>query len=288
MKRRSAIKKIGLATSGGILLSNLLSACEEDDGPSDLIDYEGTVVIVGAGAAGLYAANLLNSRGIDVQILEASGQVGGRARSLRGFDDFPIELGADIVYGNNSLWSGIINELGLGLVDTRGDFFDKFVFDNQVRDISELSSLPGFTNAQEFVNNIAQYRGPSQPISQAIAEGDEALFSQIVEGQIGNRYGSDITRLDYLGTAEALSLTQSGVGESVLSSNPIQDVLFSRFNAVLDKVQFETVVEQISYGGEEITLRTSGGDITADKVIVTVPISILKNGTINFTPALPP
>lgn len=287
MKRRRAIKKIGLATTGGILLSNILGACSDDESPSDLITYDGTVVIIGAGAAGLYAADLLNSRGINVIILEAGDQIGGRARSVRGFDDFPVELGADIVYGNNSVWSAILDDLNLDLIDTQNNFTDKFIFENQVFTADELSNSAGFATAQEFANNINQYQGGSQPISQAIVEGDIALFSKIIEGQVGNRYGSDITRLDYRGTAESINLSVSGNEQSVVTGNPIQDILFSRFNGILDQVQFETVVQQVSYGGDQITLRTSQGDIIADKVIVTVPVSILKNGSINFTPSLP-
>lgn len=287
MKRRSAIKKIGLATSGGILLSNIISACADDETPTGLINYDGTVVIIGAGASGLYAADLLNQRGINVRILEAGKEIGGRARSLRSFDDFPVELGADIVYGNNSIWSTIINDLNLNLIDTENNLVDKFVFENQVFTANELSDSVGFVAAQEFINNISLYQGDSQSISQAITEGDITLFSRIIEGQVGNRYGSDITRLDYRGTAEALSLSTSGNGQFVLTGSPVQDILFSRFNSVLDKVEFETVVQQVSYGGDQITIRTSQGDFTADKVIVTVPVPILKSSIITFTPALP-
>jgi monoamine oxidase len=41
------------------------------------------VGIIGAGAAGLYSAVLLDSLGIDYDILEASGRVGGRIYTYR-------------------------------------------------------------------------------------------------------------------------------------------------------------------------------------------------------------
>jgi lysine-specific histone demethylase 1B len=53
-------------------------------------------------------------------------------------------------------------------------------------------------------------------------------------------------------------------------------------------VQFNTPIAAIDYSSDKIILTDSGGNTyTADKVIVTVPISILKLNEIAFTPALP-
>ncbi|PSM30629.1 FAD-dependent oxidoreductase, partial [Haliangium sp. UPWRP_2] len=43
------------------------------------------IIVIGAGAAGLYAARLLHSRGAQVTLLEAADRVGGRVKSLSGF-----------------------------------------------------------------------------------------------------------------------------------------------------------------------------------------------------------
>ena len=56
------------------------------------------VVIVGAGAAGLGAANHLRRRGLtDIMIVEASSEIGGRTKKLTGFVDYPLDLGASFV-----------------------------------------------------------------------------------------------------------------------------------------------------------------------------------------------
>jgi lysine-specific histone demethylase 1B len=57
---------------------------------------------------------------------------------------------------------------------------------------------------------------------------------------------------------------------------------------VISQVQFNTPIAAIDYSSDKIILTDSGGNTyTADKVIVTVPISILKLNEIAFTPALP-
>ena len=53
------------------------------------------VIVIGAGAAGLYAAYSLKRRNVDFEILEASSRIGGRVKETRDFADFPIDLGAE-------------------------------------------------------------------------------------------------------------------------------------------------------------------------------------------------
>jgi monoamine oxidase len=54
-----------------------------------------SVVVVGAGAAGLTAAHQLLAAGVEVTVLEAAPSHGGRMRRTLGFADVPIALGAE-------------------------------------------------------------------------------------------------------------------------------------------------------------------------------------------------
>ncbi|CAB9503358.1 Peroxisomal N(1)-acetyl-spermine/spermidine oxidase [Seminavis robusta] len=58
-----------------------------------------TILIVGAGAAGLTAAyTLLLQNVTDFRILEASNRIGGRLKKLEGFASFPIDLGGEWIH----------------------------------------------------------------------------------------------------------------------------------------------------------------------------------------------
>ena len=57
--------------------------------------YNGKVIIVGAGAAGLAAAKVLEQNNIDYIILEATNRYGGRLKKDTTLADFPIDIGAE-------------------------------------------------------------------------------------------------------------------------------------------------------------------------------------------------
>ena len=55
---------------------SILASCASDNTVYST-DFEGNVLIIGAGAAGMTAGYLLNHQGIDFQILGASSLLGG-------------------------------------------------------------------------------------------------------------------------------------------------------------------------------------------------------------------
>lgn len=72
-----------------------------------------SVLIIGAGISGLYAGHLLNSYGVPVVVVEASGQVGGRVREDSDFIDWNIELGGEYIHGTNHILKRLADKLGL-------------------------------------------------------------------------------------------------------------------------------------------------------------------------------
>ena len=58
--------------------------------------------------------------------------------------------------------------------------------------------------------------------------------------------------------------------------------------SIADKMEFEKVVTNIDYSGEQVRVTTAAGETyQADRVLVTVPIKILQKEMINFDPAWP-
>lgn len=59
------------------------------------------------------------------------------------------------------------------------------------------------------------------------------------------------------------------------------------YPSVQNNIIYNTIVDEINYAGENVTVNSSTGSYEANKVVVTVPVKILQNGVINFIPELP-
>lgn len=275
MNRRHFLKQSSLLTIGGILLpSTLLTTCRKETLFED-VTYDGKVIIIGAGAAGLYAAYILKSKGIDFQILEASSTYGGRLGKLTGFANFPIDTGAQWLHGENSILGDLIKSSKTKI--TRDDSETKFWFNNQL-----IDALPQNTNI---------FEGEELP--------DISYEAYALQNGLGNEYKYIIENIagDQGAAASHLSVYGNNKDEENWSAGDddfkFEETFFDLIDKeiasqVKDQILINTIITKIDYSQSEIKLTDSNNNtFNANKVIVTVPISILKSGDIQFIPALP-
>lgn len=275
MNRRQFIKQSTLISIGGLLIpSTLLAACRKETLFED-VTYDGKVIIIGAGAAGLYAAYILKSKGIDFQLLEASSTYGGRLGKLTGFANFPIDTGAQWLHGKNSILGDLIKKSKTNI--TLDDSETKFWFNNQL-----VNSLPQETDI---------FEGDDLPdISfedYALQSGLGNEYKYIVENIAGDQ-GAAASRLSVFGNNKDEEHWSAGDDDFKFEETFFDLIDTQIANQVKDYILLNTVVSKIDYSQSTILITDSNNNtFNADKVIITVPIPILKSADIQFTPALP-
>ena len=72
----------------------------------------GRVVVVGAGISGLAAAWRLERAGVDVTVLEARDEAGGRVRTEQ-VGDYLVDTGPDAATAGDVNWLRLVDDLGL-------------------------------------------------------------------------------------------------------------------------------------------------------------------------------
>jgi lysine-specific histone demethylase 1B len=275
MDRRHFIKQSTLLSIGGLLIpSTLLAACRKETLFED-VNYDGKVIIIGAGAAGLYAAYILKSKGIDFQLLEASSTHGGRLGKLTGFANFPIDTGAQWLHGKNSILGDLIKKSKTNI--TLDDSETKFWFNNQL-----VISLPQETDIFEG-DNLPDISFEDYALQNGL--GNE--YKYIVENIAGDQ-GAAASRLSVFGNNKDEENWSAGDDDFKFEETFFDLIDTQIANQVKDYILLNTVVSKIDYSQSTILITDSNNNtFNADKVIITVPIPILKSADIQFTPALP-
>ena len=275
MNRRSFIKQSTLLSIGGLLIpSTFLSACRKEILFED-INYDGKVLIIGAGAAGLYAAYILKSKGINFQIIEASSTYGGRLGKLTNFANYPIDTGAQWLHGRNNILGDLIqkSKTKISLDDSKA----KYWFNNQL-----IDSLP---------QSIAIFEGDELPdISYkdyAIQKGLGNEYKFIVENIAGDQ-GACASRLSVFGNNKDQENWNSGDDDFKFQETYFDLIDKQIASQVKERITQSTIVSKIDYSQTNIVVTDSNNNtFTADKLIITVPITVLKTNDIQFIPALP-
>lgn len=122
------------------------------------------VCVVGAGIAGLSAANKLNNefkrlkiKNYVIDIFEAQETHGGRIKPLKNFADFDIELGAEEVHGSKNDLFKIIKQQGGKLFDFWNEYNFYFYYKGKLQSEEECyKENPEVKNLMEFFESTKE------------------------------------------------------------------------------------------------------------------------------------
>jgi monoamine oxidase len=169
-----------------------LSDCPENTGT----EFQGNVIIVGAGASGLAAAKKLEEEGISYQILEATDKLGGRIQKDENFADFPIDLGAEWIHEDKSILNYLINQPG-NEPDVETILYQPMNVQEVVG--NTISQISNQDMVDYYANYITEYKFKNTTWYDFIYEN----FTQNIEQNI--IYNSKVTTIDYSGDQVVLT-----------------------------------------------------------------------------------
>ena len=284
----------GEATAGeepgtvqGARASALLAASQVQDvaAPGERI------IVVGAGIAGITAARQLVDAGFSVVVVEARDRIGGRIDTVSVDWPFPIERGPSFVHrASENFLDDELTALGVTLLP--------FVRTPEVRtraglvvDVSPLGAQ-AVAGAREWAADQQQ----DVSVERALVDSGEAGLSTTpnAEGL------SDADWLEYeIATrlkveTGATQSQQSAWYTTDIASADDDQIVVGGYSTLLTNdaegldLLLSSVVNRIAHDDRGVSLRLGTGEsLSADRVIVTVPLGVLKAAAIEFSPALP-
>jgi monoamine oxidase len=230
--------------------------------------------VVGAGFAGLVAADELQRGGAEVVVLEARDRVGGRVWSRQLDNGAVVEMGAEFLLPGNTAIRELAGRLGLGFWDKgmrygrrepRGGIgVTPQELDDAVRAAGRaLATAPPELSARRFLEELEAAPGAR-----------EALLARV---EISSANSADTVAARDIG---GIAHIDDDPAPSIAGGN--QGIAL-RLAEGLD-VRLGSPVERIAWDGG-VRIGAAGAELEADVCVVAVPATVL--GAIAFEPALP-
>ena len=256
-----------------------------------------TIVVVGAGPAGISTARQLHNFGFNVKVLEARNRIGGRVHDVWAPR---VAAGAMVINGcqNNPIIT--MSRQIYHDVHILGSQCDLFVKSESIARGPDIRMEHHFNTILDILSDWRLDKKEDIPLIDAINLAHKEYVSQSHE-----RYSKmemklldfHINNLEYacgasLASVSALNWDQNERfpqfgGDHAIVTHGFSDVLEEVSKPL--NILFEKPVAKIDHSGEKVIVETTSGEkIEADRCVVTIPIALMKKKTISFTPDLSP
>lgn len=264
----------------------------------------GSVIVIGAGLSGLVAAKQLIFLGFKVVVLEGRARPGGRVRTkkMSGGDDSVVgaaDLGGSVLTGINGNPLGVLaRQLGLPLHKVR-DICPLYLPNGRMVNSDVDSKVESSFN--KLLDRVCKLRQGimdeirSVDISLGTAleafrrvykVAEEPLERMLLDWHLANLEYANATLLSNLSMAfwDQDDPYEMGGDHCFI---PGGNGRLVRALAEDLPIFYEKPVNCVRYGSDGVMVYAGGQEYQGDMVLCTVPLGVLKRGTIEFEPELP-
>jgi monoamine oxidase len=252
----------------------------------EVADSGDLVVVVGAGAAGIEAAHGLAAAGFEVLVIEARDHVGGRIHAEM-VDGLALELGASWVHDVEA--SDLADQLAqLGISTAPFDYDEEALLGRDGRPIVDIDRFVG--PAREAIDaaiDWANDRDEDVSLADALdqsgagASVDPVALNTFDESEVAAEYGAAAAEMSAWWGFE-----EGSEGDDLIVLGGYDGIIRARADGL--DVSLNRPVSGIRWNDDGVSIVDRAGLVVeADRVIVTVPLGVLKAGAITFEPPLP-
>lgn len=235
------------------------------------------VCVIGAGLAGLAAADALAAEGLEVSVLEARDRVGGRVWSERLETGALIERGGEFLTNGYDATERVAAHVGCELVGMGIRYPDR-----------RLHPDPGIDRGAALLAAAAvEGAATAEPERAAI----DVLNEEVADPAIRELFASRVQSA----TAHPIDDLEAGflLGVSYLMNNDEcrrvaggnQELARGLAARLGVGVRLRTPATAVTHGASGVLVATADGQVDADAVVVAVPVPLLR--TLTFDPPLP-
>jgi monoamine oxidase len=273
-----------LAATTSVVGGGLAAACASDRSDHRPPPDAKSVLVVGAGMAGLSAARSLADAGWPVRVIEARDRIGGRVYTNRDWG-VPVEMGASWIHGttDNPLVE-LAQRAQAQLVPTDYYGWAKLAVDPQLQPLDY--------NPKTWRKFVERARGQVDGGSLATAVNDAATSEELSDtdrAQLAFYITTEIEN-EYAANADQLSATTFDKGDYASGE---QDTVTSGYDALPRllanglEIVLNTPVTAIARRDNTVVVQAGSRSFEGPAAIVTVPLGVLKSGAVTFDPPLP-
>lgn len=282
--RRKFFEKTTFGVPAFLLFPLGISSCGKEEDLS-LIETDKKIVVIGGGMAGLSAARYLHQRGVSSILLEAQESLGGRTKTDRS-NPLPFDLGASWIHGpsKSNPIVALADEAGVKTFLT--DDESLLIYDQDGSVYKDRKAEEAYQHLVQIMEELPDQGRNDQSFGQVFSAeypqlNKERFWKYQLSAYLEFSTGADISNLSsiYFDDDEEFS------GQDLIVTNGYSTMIDHLAQDL--EIRLNAEVNQINYSGEQILIQSNAGDYEADLVVVTIPLGVLKNKQVTFTPSLP-